>query len=188
MKPRTLLLAIAVLAMVIALTSGCLFGGGDEGGAAEGPPEGPEGGPPGPGGEGEMMEPPGGMPGEPGGPPEAGGPPGAPPGEGEELGPSGPPMGEMGAPSAGASISEVLDMKHDGEYADAADELDKILSSDSSNAEAHWILAWILAEQGTTHNNPAKVDEAKEHFQRFIDLSDDQSKISEAEAALDRLG
>lgn len=196
MKPRRILLAIAILAMLIAVVSGCPSGGDGEGAEAEGPPEGGPAGPP--SGEGGPPAPPGGPGGGPGGPPAPpggpqAGPPGGPsggpagpggPGQGAEAGP---PMGESGAPSPAASMDEIVKMKHDGDYTEAAKELDKVLSSDSENARAHWVLAWVLAEQGKTYNNPSKVDEARQHFQRFIELSDDQSKISEAEAALDRL-
>lgn len=78
-------------------------------------------------------------------------------------------------------------MKHEGDYEGAADELNKVLASDSNNAEAHWALAWILAEQGQTNNDSAKIEQAKQHFNQFINMSSDQSKISEAEAAIARL-
>ncbi|MFP3904041.1 MAG: tetratricopeptide repeat protein [Armatimonadota bacterium] len=186
MKSRTLLFVIAILALTTALMSGCLFGGGadDDGEEAapgeEGmPPEGPGEGPPGemPMDEDGMAPPP-----EPGadfGPPE--GPPGEAPAEPDSMGPP------EGGPAGGGSVSAALDMKHNGNYEGAADELNSVLASDPNNAEAHWALAWILAEQGKTDNDSAKINEAKQHFNQFIDMSSDQSKISEAEAALARL-
>ncbi len=187
MKSRTLLFVIAILALTTALMSGCLFGGGaDDGGeeAAPGeegmPPEGPGEGPPGemapppePGGEGDFA-PPGGPPGEAPAGPESLGPP--------EGGPGGPPAGP-----GGGSVDDAMDMKHDGNYEGAADELNRVLASDPNNAEAHWALAWILAEQGQTNNDATKIEQAKQHFNQFINMSSDQSKISEAEAAIARL-
>ena len=77
-------------------------------------------------------------------------------------------------------MAKALQLKHQGNYDAAAAEYGKVIAADSENADAHWGLAWILAEQG-------KTDAAKSEFETFLELSDDQAKMKDAEAALQRL-
>jgi len=181
MRAWKLLLALSILALIVATVGGCLFGGGaDEqaeggempGGEMLGPPG--EMGPPG----GEMPGPPGDM-GPPGG--EMPGPPGDMGPPGEMAPPPDMPGAEPGPPAAGGgSAAKALQLKQQGNYDAAAAEYRKVIAADSEDADAHWGLAWILAEQG-------KTDEAKGEFETFLGLSDDQAKMKKAEAALQRL-
>ena len=116
-----------------------------------------------------------------GGPDDMGPLPGG-PGDGgpADMGP--PPGPGAGPPAAvgGASPASALALKHEGNYDGAAAAYTGILATDPDNADAHWGLAWILAEQG----NAAL---ARTHFDKFIALSDDEARISEARAALQRM-
>ncbi len=169
MKAWKLLLTFSIMVLLVSTLAGCLFGGGDGDEAADeaGPDTADAGAPP-PGGPGDMGPPPGG--------PEGPGDMGPLPGPGEAPGPGASP------PSAGApgSTAQALALKHEGNYNQAATEYRNILAADPNNAEAHWGLAWILAEQGNTV-------EARGEFDKFIELSDDQARISEARAALERM-
>ncbi len=186
MRVWTLLLSLSILALIVATLGGCLFGGGadEEAEGGEMPegemPSGPDAaGPPGPGGDmpgppaGDMGPPPGDM-----GPPpgDMGPPPGdtAPPPDMPGAAPGPAPAGGGGSPA------KALQLKHEGNYDAAAAEYRNVIASDPNNADAHWGLAWILAEQG-------KTDEAKAEFEAFLGLSDDQAKMKDAEAALQRL-
>jgi len=105
---------------------------------------------------------------------------GPPPGE---AGPPPMPGAGPGAPSpagGGGSAAKALQLKHEGNYDQAAAEYRNLLAADPNNADAHWGLAWVLAEQG-------KRDQAKAEFEKFISMSSDQAKISEAKAAVGRL-
>mgnify|MGYP006310247025 FL=1 len=86
-----------------------------------------------------------------------------------------------------ASMEEIVEMKEKGDTAKAARQLERILEDEPDNEQAHWILAQIMIKEGTSRHNPIKVRKAKEHFKKFIELSDDEEKISEARAALDRV-
>ena len=55
-----------------------------------------------------------------------------------------------------------------------------VLLRSPDHIEAHWGIAWILAQQG---ENEAAI----EHFQAVVQLSDDPEKIRECNAALARL-
>ncbi len=182
MRAWKLLLVLSILALIVATVGGCLFGGGaDE--EAEGGEMGPPGDMPGP--PGDMPGPPGDMPGPPGdmGPPggEMPGPPGDMGPPGEMAPPPDMPGAEPGPPAVGGgSAAKALQLKQRGNYDAAAAEYRKIIAADPEDADAHWGLAWILAEQG-------KTDEAKGEFETFLGLSDNQAKMKEAEAALQRL-
>jgi len=96
--------------------------------------------------------------------------PGAEPGPGAGPAPAG----------GGGSTAKALQLKHEGNYDAAAAEYRKAIAGDANDAEAHWGLAWILAEQG-------KQAEAKTEFETFLELSDNPTKMKDAEAALQRL-
>ncbi|MEA3400565.1 MAG: tetratricopeptide repeat protein [Armatimonadota bacterium] len=197
MRPRTsLLIVLTVLGMLLAFgLQGCLFGGGgeeaaEEGGEAAGPPGGEA-----PGGmPGEM----GGAPGEMAGPPgeagpAGGGPPAGPEGgmepgmPGEAAGPGmgmGAMPGEEAEPAVGgdaaALVKEGMNLKHQGRYTAARDKFEAAIAADASNVDAHWGLAWILAEMGET-------DKAIEQFETVKELGASPERIAEANKALDRL-
>ncbi len=199
------LVAISILALTIVLIGGCGLiggGGGDEGGgdaaappgASEGLPA-PEGGAP---GAPEAGAPPPGAPGT--AAPEAGaeaapagGAEAPAPGAGAEapapgMGPEGPAPGGMGAPTAPSSGSAAkgLQLKHEGDYDAAANEFRGAMTADPNDEKAIWGLAWVLAEQG--ESDPAKRQEAKGLFEKFVGMSSDSAKVSEAKAALGRIG
>lgn len=196
MRPRAVLLVLmGVVALLLMLgLQGCLFGGGGGGEESAGAPpaEGGEAAPPGemggppPGGEGapppgEMGAPP---PGDAGAPPpgEMGGPP---PGE-----PGAPPPG--GAPAAGggdaaAMAREALNLKHAGNYAEAKTKFEAAIAADANNVDAHYGLAWILAEMAGTHGDAAAKTQAIAEFNKVIELGASGAMASEAQAALGRL-
>ncbi|MGC9319186.1 MAG: tetratricopeptide repeat protein [Armatimonadota bacterium] len=192
MRPRSsVLIVLAILGMLLVFgLQGCLFGGGGEEAAEEGG-EVPGGEVPG-GMPGEM----GGPPGEMGGPPAAGGPPGGAPPAGPEGGMGGMPgegagpgmgpgmPGEGAGPAAGdgaaALVKEGMTLKHQGNYTAAREKFEAAIAADASNVDAHWGLAWILAEMGNT-------DEAIEQFQTVKELGASPDRIAEADKALDRL-
>jgi len=122
-----------------------------------------------PAGEAPAGEAPGGAP--PAGEMPAGEMPGAAPG-GE--------MGGMGAPAGGGATAEVLETKHAGDWAAARAQLEQILAANPSDAEAHRILAWILADR--------EPQAAIEHFNKFLEsgAGSDQQK-ADAQAAVERL-
>ncbi|HCU34100.1 MAG TPA: hypothetical protein DGT21_01260 [Armatimonadetes bacterium] len=210
------LVAITVIALVTAVMGGCLFGkkadDGAAGGGAAGTPPGASEGLPGPGGDApgapdspEAGAPPPGAPGTPA--PEAGaeaapaGGPGAPgpgaPGPGGPgpeagapgpgMGPEGAPPGAMGAPApSSGSAAKGLQLKHAGDYDAAANEFRGAMAANPDDEKAIWGLAWVLAEQG--ESDPAKRQEAKGLFEKFVGMSGDSAKVSEAKAALGRIG
>jgi len=193
MRPWTLVVTLlAVLGLLLTLgLQGCLFGGGGGDEAAEGEAPPPEGGP------GEM--PPGEMgaapPGE-GPPPEM---PGGemPPGEGP---PAGMPPGEMpggeapgmmgGEPAAGgdaaAMVSEAMQAKHAGNYAEARTRFEAAVAADPSSLDAHWGLAWIYAEMYDAGAADMK-DRAIAEFNQVLQLGATGDMADEANAALARL-
>ena len=95
---------------------------------------------------------------------------------------------EAGGKDAQALAKEALNLKHSGDYDAAAEKARAAIQADDSNELAHWTLAWILAEQGTTANDSAKIEEAKKEFQRVLELTKDAKRKSEAQKALKRLG
>jgi len=103
-------------------------------------------------------------------------------------------MAGAAGPSAAAAtedpeklVKEAYQLKRSGKYDEAAQKLEAALKAQPSNAKAHWIFAWILAEQGTTYNDAAKVQRAKEEFQAFLKSSKEAKKVAEAKKALARL-
>ncbi|MBC7287011.1 MAG: hypothetical protein H5T86_02995 [Armatimonadetes bacterium] len=131
-----------------------------------------------------------------GGPPEAGagGPPGlaGPPGAGAPGAAGGPPSAKPKPEAAGAAdgralAKEALNLKHAGKYDEAAEKAKAAIDAEPCNELAHWVLAWIYAEQGRTHNDNSKVSKAKKQFQCFLKLSKNAKKRREATRALKRL-
>lgn len=173
MKVWRLYLVLSIMALLVALAGGCLFGGSSDEPDVEAADPTTDTPPP----PGDEMMPPD-MPGE--------DMPGPPPGPPDEMGPPDMP-GEPGPPpgGAGGSASNALALKHQGNYDQAAAEYRAVLSADPNNADANWGLAWILAEQGL--KDPPKRDEARTLFEKFLTLSDDPAKKAEAEAALQRI-
>lgn len=84
-------------------------------------------------------------------------------------------------------MKEAYQLKRSGRYDEAAPKLEAALKAQPTNAKAHWILAWILAEQGTTYNDAAKVQRAQEEFRAFMKYSKEARKLAEAKRALGRL-
>lgn len=70
--------------------------------------------------------------------------------------------------------------KRAGKLNEAASMFQKALDQDPTNVEAHWALAWVLAEED-------KNEEAIAHFEQVLDLTDDPEKVWEAQAAIERL-
>jgi len=92
-----------------------------------------------------------------------------------------------GAPGAGGgSAAKGLQLKHQGDYDAAATEFRGALAANPDDADAVWGLAWVLAEQGET--DAPKRAEAKALFEQFVEASSDSAKVSEAEAAIERIG
>ncbi len=175
MKVQHVLMVVAIMALVMAaLVMGC--------GKKEAPGE---GGPP----PGVSAEGPPGMPGA-GGPPGmpgAGGPPGM-PGAGGPPGMSGGGApGTMGGggqapagPSAATLVEEGMEAKKAGDYDKAENKFRDALAADLTSEDAHWGLAWVLAETG-------QKDEAISEFEEVISLTIDAERRSESERAIKRL-
>ena len=70
--------------------------------------------------------------------------------------------------------------KRQGKLAEAAAKLQQAVGIDPANTDAHWGLAWVLAEQ-------KKTTEAVAEFQKVVDLNADPTKVSEAQKAIARL-
>jgi len=93
----------------------------------------------------------------------------------------------MGAPApSSGSAAKGLQLKHAGDYDAAANEFRGAMAADPNDEKAIWGLAWVLAEQG--ESDPAKRQEAKGLFEKFAGMSSDSAKVSEAKAALGRIG
>jgi len=93
------------------------------------------------------------------------------------------PAAEAPAPAAAdpaALVAGGLAAKRAGKFDEAAAKLKEAIAQAPDNVEAHWGLAWVLADQG-------KDQEAIAHFERVIELTDDQEKVQEAQAAIQRL-
>lgn len=160
MNMRTVLTVLLLIALVATLVvvGGCGKKQADTGTSAQGaaaPGAGAAGGPP----------------------PGMGGPAGGPP-----PGMGGPP-GIGGAPSGGdaaALVDEGMAAKDAGDVDEAAAAFQEAIAADPSNEEAHWGLAWVLAQQ-------KKNDEAIEEFEMVLEMTADPEHQSEAEAAIERL-
>jgi thioredoxin-like negative regulator of GroEL len=73
-----------------------------------------------------------------------------------------------------------MGLKHSGDYTGALSKFGEALAADPANADAMYGTAWILAEQG-------KKSEAKALFEKYLAAGTDDSKKSEAKAAIGRL-
>jgi len=170
MKVRELLIVVVVLALVVFAVQGCGKKGEEEAAApaAGGPGAGPGGGPmAGPGGGSG-----GGPMGGPGGAPMGG--PGAGPGMAT------PEAGEEAGMDAGALVEEGMAAKAAGDYDTAIAKLVEASAAEPMNEDACWGLAWLYAEKGRT-------DEAVEMFNKVLEMTQDPTRQSEAQAALERL-
>jgi tetratricopeptide (TPR) repeat protein len=117
-----------------------------------------------------------------------GGAPSLPPLPGGAAGPAaGPTAAPKPAGDAQALAKEALRLKHAGQYDAAAAKFSEVLAADPKNALAHWGMAWIMAEQGTTYKDADKIAKAKSEFKTFLTLSKDAKKVAEARRALKRL-
>ena len=194
MRQRSLLLiGIAILGMLVVLgLQGCLFGGGggdeaaDSGGeAAEGAPDGAEG-MPAEGAEGMPAEP-----GEPGEMPPEGGMGGPPPGDmggaPGEMPMEGTPPAEAGAGGdAGTLVAQGMAAKHDGDYVTARAQFEAAIAAAPDNVDAHYGLAWVLAEMAAS-GQPNLKSQAIAEFQKVLELGGTDDQIEKATKALDRL-
>ncbi len=184
MKRQSLLLmVIAILGMLVTLgLQGCLFGGGGDESADSGD-EGAEGAPA-EGAEGADE----GMPAE--------------PAEGGEMpadgGMGGPPAGEMpmegmpgegmaaGGGDAGAMVAEGMTAKHAGDYVTARAQFEAAAAAAPDNADAHYGLAWVLAEMAAS-GQPNLKPTAIAEFEKFLELGGTDDQVKKATDALARL-
>ena len=190
MRRSLLLMVIAILGMLVTLgLQGCLFGGGGdesaEGGEEGAPAEGAEGMPE-EGGEmpaegGEMPED-AGMGGMPGGEMPMEGAPGEMPMDGAaDAG-----MPAAGGGDAGAMVAEGMSAKKDGDYVSARAQFEAAIAADADNADAHYGLAWILAEMAAS-GQPNLKSAAIAEFETFLELGGSDDQVKKATDALDRL-
>ncbi len=157
MARKYLLTVLAILAMLVVLSlQGCLFGGGGGGEESGGAPD--EGADPAAGGEMGMGG--GEMPME---------------GTGDEMGMG----GEMAAPTAGGDSAAAKQAKHAGDWSSARAQCETILAANANDAEAHRILAWILADTDAAG--------AIEHFNAYLASGAEGNDADEAQAAIERL-
>ncbi len=159
MRAYKVLMVILVVALLVGMSVGCGkktgpdIGKGTEEEIAE-VPEG-EGMPPGEAGEGPPM---------PGG----------------EEGPPMPMMEETGPMGGGDLVQEALAAKRDGRLEQAVVKFEAALLEEPDNEDAHWGLAWTLADQ-------KKNAEAVAEFEKVLELTEDPMRRSDAEAAIERL-
>lgn len=115
---------------------------------------------------------------------EGAGPAGPMAGPGATGGPAGGPPPGMGGPPGGADATALVDegmaAKDAGDLDEAADKFGEAIGVDPNNEEAHWGLAWVLAQQG-------EAEEAIAEFEMVLELTLDAKRQSEAEAAIERL-
>lgn len=95
---------------------------------------------------------------------------------------AGTPAATATAPSAEAAglISAGMSDKQQADYTAAAAKFKQALALEPNNADAHWGLAWVLADQN-------KKPQAIQHFQKVIQLSPDATRRSQAQEAITRL-
>ncbi len=95
-----------------------------------------------------------------------------------------------GAPAAGgdasAMVSEAMQLKHAGNYAEARSRFEAAVAADPSNLDAHWGLAWIYAEMADAGAADLK-DKAVTEFNQVLQLGATGDMAAEANAALQRL-
>ena len=84
------------------------------------------------------------------------------------------------APDPAALVAEGLAAKRTGKFDESTAKLKEAIAQAPENVDAHWGLAWVLADQG-------KEQEAIAHFEVVIELTDDREKVQEAQAAIQRL-
>ena len=166
MRRSYALMVLAIFAVLVTVSlQGCLFGGGASDEAAGG---GEEGAAPG----GEM--PGGGMMGGGEGAADAGG---EMPMEGTDEGMG--MGGETAAPAAGGGGAAALNVKHSGDWSGATAQCNSALAANADDAEAHRVLAWILADTDAAG--------AIEHFNAYLASGAEGSDADEAKAAIERL-
>ena len=168
MRAYKVLMVILIVALLLGMSLGCgkkkvpdTGKAGEEGAeprAEEMVPGG--GGPPMPGGPGA-------------GPPMPGG-----PGAGRPM----PGMREEAGPVSAAAdlVEEAMAEKRAGRMAQAVSKFKKALLEDPDNEDAHWGLAWTLADQ-------QKNSQAIAEFEKVLELTQDPIRESDAEAAIERL-
>lgn len=81
---------------------------------------------------------------------------------------------------AASLIAQALTAKRGSRLSEAAKYLRQALALDPDNVEAHWALAWVLADLG-------KKAAAIAEFEAVVRLSRDASQVAEAQAAIARL-
>lgn len=178
MRRSYVLMVLAIFALLVTVSlQGCLFGGGGGDEASGGDEAGGEGAAPADAG-GEMMG---------GGEMPGGGAPGgeAPGGEmmgggempSEDMGMGGEEMG--GAPAAASGGAAALSVKRSGAWGAAAAQCETALAANADDAEAHRVLAWILADTDAAG--------AIEHFNAYLDSGAEGPDADEAKAAIERL-
>ncbi len=169
---RRMLLVCALMFCLVAVLglSGCLFGkkGGDEGGEVSAGPEGPSEGPGEAAGPAEgPPEPEGALPGPKPEPPRVAPPPAVKPG---------------GDPAQAKSLlAQARQAKASTDYDRAISLAQQAADADPGNADAHWLMAWMYAEQG-------QKDKAIGEFNAFVAGAGDDPRVGDAKAALERLG
>ena len=91
-----------------------------------------------------------------------------------EAAPEGP------AKTPAALVEEGLTAKKAGQLDKAVSSLKAAIAQEPDNVDAHWGLGWVLADQ-------KKIEEAVSHFKKVVELTDDQQKKTDAQAAIERL-
>lgn len=84
------------------------------------------------------------------------------------------------AKTPAALVDEGLAAKKAGQLDKAVSSLKAAIAQEPDNVDAHWGLAWVLADQ-------EKIEEAVTHFKKVVELTDDQQKKTDAQAAIGRL-
>ncbi len=168
MRAYKVLMVVLIVALLLGMSLGCGKKKVPDTGKAG--PEGaePKGGEMVPGGGGGPPMPGEARPGPEAGPPMPGG-----PGAG-----AGPPMPMMSG--AADLVEEGMAEKRAGRFERAVLKFEAALLEDLDNEDAHWGLAWTLADQG-------KKSQAVAEFEKLLDLTQDPDRVSEAEAAIGRL-
>ncbi len=159
MRAYKVLMVILIVALLVGMSLGC--------GKKKGPDIGQ-------GAEEEIAEMPEGE-GMPPGEAEEG-----PPMPGGEEGPPMPMMEETGPMGGGDLVQEAMAAKRDGRLEQAVVKFEAALLEEPDNEDAHWGLAWTLADQ-------KKNAEAVAEFEKVLELTEDPMRRSEAEAAIERL-
>ncbi len=77
-------------------------------------------------------------------------------------------------------VAEGMAAKRVGKLDEAASKLQQAVARDPNSVDAHWGLAWVLASQ-------EKNQKAIAQFEQVLELTDDQEKVREAKAAIERL-